>query len=365
MRSTPVWFRTDEGMAVTTMPDTTRRVTIGVDTHRDFHMVCVLDERGAELGVQPFSADPAGYRKTLAWAASFGTIEAAGVEGTGTYGAGLTRYLHNHDVSVIEVSCPNRQRRRSHGKSDPVDAVAAARAAQSGEANAQPKTRTGNVEAIRALRLARRSAAHHRVDALNQMRALLVTGPDELRATFRGTTVTRMIAAAARLRPTDPTTASGATNYALRALAHRVQNLETEIGRLDAILRPLITATAPDLVARHGVGPDTAGALLVAAGDNPGRLRNEAAFAHLCGSAPIDASSGLVKRHRLNRGGNRTANQALWRIVMVRMVSDPRTRFYVERRTKEGLSKKEIIRCLKRYVARELYPYLTPHQKTT
>jgi transposase len=325
-------------------------------------MVCVLDQRGAELGVQPFSADPAGYRKTLAWARSFGTVERAGVEGTGTYGAGLTRYLHSHDVAVIEVRSPNRQRRRSHGKSDPVDAVAAARAAQSGEADAQPKTRTGSVEAIRALRLARRSAAHSRVDALNQMRALLVTGPDQLRASLRGATVWRMVTTAARFRLTDPTTASGATKYALRELAHRVQGLDAEIDRLDAILRPLIAATAPDLVACHGVGPDTAGALLVTAGDNPGRLRNEAAFAHMCGSAPIDASSGLVKRKRLNRGGDRTANEALWRIVMVRMVSDPRTRLYVERRTKEGLSKREIIRCLKRYVARELYPYLTNPQ---
>jgi transposase len=365
MRSTPVWFRTDEGMAMTTMPDkTTRRVTIGVDTHRDIHMVCLLDERGAELGVQPFSADPAGYRKTLAWATSFGTIDAAGVEGTGTYGAGLTRFLHHHDIAVIEISGPNRQRRRSHGKSDPLDARAAARAAQSGEANAQPKTRTGNVEAIRALRIARRSAAHSRVDALNQMRALLVTGPDDLRAAFRDATVTRMVTTAARLRPTDPTTAPGATKYALRELARRAQTLQNEIERLDAILRPLIAATAPDLLARHGVGPDTAGALLVTVGDNPQRLRNQAAFAHLCGTAPIEASSGLTKRHRLNRGGNRTANEALWRIVIVRMNSDPKTRQYVQRRTTEGLSKKEIIRCLKRYVARELYPYLTTPQPT-
>jgi transposase len=301
----------------------------------------------------------------LTWARSFGAVERAGVEGTGTYGAGLTRYLHNHDVTVIEVSCPNRQRRRSHGKSDTVDAVAAARAAQSGEANGQAKTRTGSVEAIRALRLARRSAAHSRVDALNQMRALLVTGPDQLRAEFRGATVWRMVTAAARLRPTDPTTPTGATKYALRELARRVQSLEAEIGRLDAILRPLVALTAPDLVARHGVGPDTAGALLVTVGDNPDRIRNEAALAHLCGSAPIDASSGLVTRKRLNRGGDRSANAALWRIVMVRMVSDPRTRHYVDRRTKEGLSKKEIIRCLKRYVARELYPYLINLPTTT
>jgi transposase len=341
-----------------TMTDPAVHVTAGVDTHRDVHMVAALDERGAQLGVQPFPADAAGYRRTLAWLKSLGTIECVGVEGTGTYGAGLTRYLHNHHVTVIEVTCPNRQRRRSHGKSDPVDAVAAAHAAQSGDATALAKTRTGNVEAIRALRTAHRSAAHSRVDALNQMRALLVTGPDDLRATFRGTTVWRMVTTAARLRPADPTTVTGATKFALKELARRVQVLEAEMFRLNAVLVPLVQRTAPALLARHGVGTDTAGALLVSVGDNPQRLRSEAAFAHLCGVSPVDASSGLVIRKRLNRGGDRTANQALWRIVMVRMVSDLETRHYVNRRTKEGLSKKEIIRCLKRYVARELYPYL-------
>ena len=344
---------------MTTLTDAAvARVTAGVDTHRDVHVVAALDERGAELGVESFSADAAGYRKTLGWLRGFGVVERVGVEGTGTYGAGLTRFLHNQDVTVVEVSCPNRQRRRSHGKSDPVDAVAAARAAQSRDANAQPKTHTGAVEAIRALRVARRSAGHGRIDAINQMRALLVTGPDELRETFRGTTVYRMVAGAARLRPADPTTATGATKFALRELARRVLHFQDEIDRLDAVLRPLVAATAPALVARHGVGPDTAGALLVAAGDNPERLHSEAGFAHFCGAAPIDASSGLVTRKRLNRGGNRNANEALWRIVMVRMVSDPRTREYVQRRAKDGLSKKEIIRCLKRYVARELYPVL-------
>ncbi len=347
---------------MTTLTDPGTRVTAGVDTHRDVHLVAALDERGGQLGVEAFPANAAGYRQSLQWLRGFGIVERVGVEGTGTYGAGLARYLAEQSVTVIEVTCPNRQRRRSHGKSDPVDALSAARAAQGGEATAEPKARTGNVEAIRALRVARRSATKARNDALNQMRALLVTGPEELRATFRGTTVWRMVTAAARLRPSDPATASGATKFALRDLARRVQALEAETERLDAVLIPLVTVTAPELMARHGVGPETAGALLVAAGDNPERLRSEAAFAHLCGSSPIDASSGLVVRKRLNRGGNRTANEALWRIVMVRMVSDPRTRHYVERRTKEGLSKREIIRCLKRYVARELYPLLASPQ---
>ena len=337
---------------MTTMTDPGTRVTAGVDTHRDVHMVAALDERGGRLGVEAFTADADGYRKALRWLESFGTVELVGVEGTGTYGAGITRYLHAQGVVVIEVTCPNRQRRRSHGKSDPVDALSAAHAAQGGDATARAKPRTGNVEAIRALRVARRSATKARNDALNQMRALLVTGPEELRAAYRGTTVWRMVTTAARLRPSDPTTATGATKFALRDLARRVQALEAEIDTLDAVLVPLVTVTAPELVARHGVGPETAGALLVSAGDSPERLATEAKFAHLCGTSPVDASSGLIVRKRLNRGGDRRANEALWRIVMVRMVSDPRTRHYVERRTKEGRSKREIMRCLKRYVAR-------------
>lgn len=343
---------------MSTMTEPTTRVTAGADTHRDQHVVAALDERGGELGVRSFPTTRAGYRQALAWLRSFGAVEKVGVEGTGSYGAGLTRYLHAEHVAVVEVNRPNRQLRRSHGKSDPVDAVAAARAAQSGEASAEAKTRTGAVEAIRALRMARRSAGHGRTRALSQMRALLVSGPDGLREALRGSTPSKLVTTASRLRPADPTTAAGATRFALRELARRVQQFEAECKRLDAVLERLVAATAPDLVACFGVGTDTAGALLVCAGDNPQRLHSEAAFAHHCGVAPIDASSGLTTRRRLNRGGDRTANQALWRIVMVRMVHDPRTRSYVERRTREGRSKREIIRSLKRYVARELYRYL-------
>ena len=343
---------------MTTMTEPTTRVTAGADTHRDQHVVAALDERGGQLGVRSFPTTPAGYRHALAWLRGFGTVERAGIEGTGSYGAGLARYLRAEDVAVVEVNRPNRQLRRSHGKSDPVDAVAAARAAQSGEASGEAKPRTGAVEAIRALRVARRSAGRGRTTALSQMRALLVSGPDDLRETLRGSTVSKLVTTAARFRPADPTTAAGATRFALRELARQVQSLEAECERLDAVLEPLVAATAPELVASFGVGTDTPGALLVSAGDNPQRLRSEAAFAHHCGVAPIDASSGLTTRRRLNRGGDRIANQALWRIVMVRMVHEPRTRTYVERRTREGRSKREIIRSLKRYVARQLYRHL-------
>ena len=340
---------------MTTSTDAEIYVTAGADTHRDTHMIAALDQRGAQLGVREFTTDPTGHDNILDWLEGFGTIDRIGVEGTGTYGAGLCRFLQRHDIDVVEVTRGDRQERRSHGKSDPVDAVAAARAAQSGKAVARPKSRTGNVEAIRALRLVRRSATRDRTGAVNQMRALVVTAPDEIREAFRGVTIHQLVNRAARLRPADPTSVEGATKFSLRELARRVQALDTEIERVNAVLGPLVAATAPGLIARHGIGTDTAATLLVTAGDNPDRLRSEASFAHLCGSAPIDASSGLIKRKRLNPRGDRRANEALWRIVLVRMSSEPRTRAYVTRRTLEGKSKREIMRCLKRYVAREVF----------
>jgi transposase len=337
------------------MPDT---ITGGVDTHLDVHVAAALDAIGGLLGVESFPADGPGYRRLLAWLQSFGTVALVGVEGTGSYGAGLTRHFHDKGVRVVEVDRPNRQERRRTGKSDPLDAIEAARAAQSGRAKSAPKTRNGSVEAIRVLRVARASARKDRVRALNQLRSLVSTAPEELRRELRGLSIFVLVNKAASLRPNDRTDVVNANKLAMRSLARRVRDIDAEVAEIDAVLRPLVTATAPDLVALYGVGPDTAGALLVAAGDNPDRLRNEATFAHLCGASPLDASSGKQLRHRLNRGGDRQANAALWRIVLVRMSSDPRTRRYVERRCKDGLTKPEAMRCLKRYVAREVFYYL-------
>jgi transposase len=339
---------------MTTMP----RVTAGVDTHLDNHVIAALDSLGGLLGVESFTADATGYRAAFGWLRSLGEVVLVGVEGTGSYGAGLTRFLLEHDVEVVEVDRPNRQVRRRQGKSDPVDAVAAARAALSGDANGQPKTRDGAVEAIRVLRIARCSARKDRTEAINQMRSIISTAPEELRAELRGLPFAKLIARAAGFRPGSARDARSGTKLALRVLARRVLALQDELQLLDAELRPLVAATAPGLVARRGVGTDTAGAILVAAGDNPDRLRTEASFAKLCGVAPLDASSGKQSRHRLNRGGDRQANAALWRIVMVRLASDPATKDYLERRTKDGQTKKEAIRCLKRYIARELYQAL-------
>lgn len=331
------------------------RITIGVDTHLDVHVAAALDERGGLLEVESFETTPAGYAKLLAWAGSFGELELAGVEGTGSYGAGLTRHLHANNVPVVEVDRPNRQRRRLRGKSDPQDAISAARAAQGGDATSIAKTRDGNVESLRVLRVARCSARKAKAQALNQMRSLVSTAPDEIRAELRRTTGKQLVARCSRFRHTGRTDPASVTKITLRSLARRFNDLTDEIAELDALIKPLVNDTAPALAELIGVGTEIASAILVAAGDNPERLRNEATFAHLCGVAPIDASSGKQERHRLNRGGDRQANSALWRIVITRLVYDPRTREYFQRRTKEGLSKKETIRCLKRYVARDVF----------
>ena len=225
---------------------------------------------------------------------------------------------------------------------------------------APPRGRDGAVEAIRALMVAKRSAAGERTQTINQARALVLTGPDDLRARFTGHTAAALVAELASLRPRPGSTVGYATRIALRELGRRAEFLDGQLERLDELIAPLVAARAPGLLALFGIGPHTAALLLIAAGDHPERLRSEAAWAHLCGAAPIPASSGKTVRRRLNPGGDRQANHALWRIVFTRMGSDAATRAYVERRTKEGKSKAEIIRCLKRYVARQVYPHLRP-----
>jgi transposase len=342
-----------------TIVEADRAIIGGVDTHLDVHVAAALDPIGGVLGVESFVAAPGGYRAMLEWLGSFGTVDKVGVEGTGAYGAGLARFLRRAGIDVIEVDRPNRQVRRTKGKSDPADAVEAARAVLSGRAAGAPKSRDGNVEAIRALLVAKRSARDARLRALHQMRQLSYTGPDQLRSRLKGLSITELVAETAAMRPRasgDPVVY--ATKVSLTSLGRRVLVLEDEIAGVDELLADLVTRCAPAMLGLFGVGIDTAATLLVTAGDNPERLRSEAAWAHLCGVAPIEASSGKVTRHRLDRGGDRNANQALWRIVMTRLSFDPRTREYMERRTKEGRSKREVIRILKRYVAREVFRHL-------
>jgi transposase len=337
-----------------------REITGGVDTHKDTHTAAAIDSAGRPLGAEQFEATAAGYRKLLAWLHSFGTLVLVGVEGTGAYGAGLARYLREKDVPVEEIDRPDRKVRRWQGKSDPVDAEAAARAALAGRRTGTPKQRDGRVEALRALRVARRSAVRQRADVQRQMKTLIVSAPEELRATIRDLGDKQLVERCAAWRP-DPAGVgepATATRLALRSLARRHQRLTEEVTDLELLVGPLVAEIAPALLALNGVGPDVAGQLLVSTGENPDRLRSEAAFAMLCGAAPLPASSGRTHRHRLNRGGDRAANSALYRIVICRLRWDPRTRDYMERRTKEGMSKKEVIRCLKRYIAREIYRVL-------
>jgi len=342
---------------MTTMTSTDRFVTGGVDTHRDFHVVAALDRLGGVLGTAQFPTTPAGYRSLLGWLSGFGPVVTVGVEGTGSYGAALARHLAEADIPVIEVGRPNRQVRRRHGKTDVVDAIAAARAVQAGDATAIPKSHDGPVEALRALKMVQRSARKARTQALNQLHALVLTAPAELRGRLRGLNNRDLIGtcAAFRVRADDDSLAA-VIRLSLRELAQRIQVLQDQQRTITTRMRRITTDLAPELVAKPGVGPDTATTLLITAGDNPERLGHEKSFAALVGASPIPVNSGQTQgRVRLNRGGDRDANSALWRIAIVRMATHQDTRDYIAKRQSEGKTKSEAIRCLKRYIAREVY----------
>ena len=333
-------------------------IVLGVDTHLDVHVGVVVDQLGRVRGSRSIPVTSDGYADLLNWARGMGSLARAGLEGTGTYGAGLARFLSDHGVQVIEVNRPDRARRRRRGKNDPTDAESAARAVLAGDAVATPKARSGFVEAMRAVNVARRSAVKAKTQAANQLRGLLVSAPVMLRETLLKTKIEDCVAACSTVEEQSDGPAVAALKSTLRLLAGRWTALHAELRQLDAALERLTRRAAPRLTAQFGVGPQTAATLLVTAGDNPQRLHSEAALAALCGVSPLEASSGKVTRHRLNLGGARQANNALWTISMVRMRSDERTKAYVERRTREGRTYKEIQRCLKRYIVRELYPLI-------
>ncbi|WP_127572490.1 IS110 family transposase [Georgenia faecalis] len=350
---------------------TTQRAAVigGVDTHKNTHYAAAVDDHGRLLAHQEFPATDQGYQALLEWMRAQGEIQAIGVESTGSFGATLTRALTKAGERVIEVNRPNRLARCMDGKSDRVDAEQIARAVLGRVSTAIPKSKSGAVEVIRTLRVTRASAVKARTQAFNTLWGIVIGAPsplrDELLALSKRTLVNRCL----HLRPeTDDLltlTADSdrfllaAVKTSLRNLARRWKTLDEEIKSLDKQLEAVVTATAPDLVELHGVGVEIAGQFLVTAGDNAERIRNEAAFAKLCGVAPQPASSGRTTgRHRLSRGGDRAANSALYIVTIVRMRHHQPTRDYIERRTAEGLSKREIIRCLKRYIAREIYKNL-------
>jgi len=333
----------------------------GIDTHAETIHVAVIDPWGRELGDREFVTTPAGYRQALAFLASHGEVAVVGIEGTSSYGVGITRTVTAAGLEVAEVIRPERQVRRRQGKSDPLDAYQAAYAALSGRATAAAKS--SDIAALRALHNARRSAVKARQAAQVQVRQQLVTAPIPVREKYRSLTLLRLIRALAASRPashTDPECRGVLT--ALRALARRHLGLTQEIRQLDATLTELIQLSAPHLLHLHGVGVTTAAQLLITAGGNPDRLRSEASFAALCGTAPVPASSGKTIRHRLSRGGDRAANHALHTIAVVRMGNHPRTRQFVHRQRDRGRSTPEILRILKRAIAREMFTQLSrPH----
>lgn len=341
-----------------TIVETAPVVVGGVDTHLEVHVAAAVDHVGGVLGVESFATNDVGYARLCRWLESFGRIARVGVEGTGSYGAGLARHLLSAGIAVVEVDRPNRQARHRAGKSDSIDAVAAARAALSGAASGVPKSRDGNVEAIRVLMVARRGAIDARIATLNQLRHVCFTAEDSIRRRFADLSPIALATKAAALKPRPGDPVRYATLLAIRTLGRRIQALRDEVRELDALLRPLIELTAPGLLAVFGIGYDTAAKLLVAAGDNPERLRSEAAWAHLCGVAPIPASSGKTNRHRLNRGGNRDANSALYHVVVTRLRHHQPTKDYVARRLAAGKTMGDTFRMLKRYIAREVYRHL-------
>lgn len=342
-----------------TVEDDSGQVYGGVDTHEDSIHVAVISGRGHDLADQDFPTNPAGYRRALAFIASHGDPIAIGIEGTSSYGVGITAAAVAEGLLVVEVIRPERAERRRLGKSDPIDAYQAARAAL-GNHRIAPAKDSAAIEGIRALHNARRSAIKARTAAMRQIHAQLITAPSAIREKYRDLSSEKRLVVLSRIQvPANRTPVERAVLLVLKTLAQRCNELQREHERLGAELDQLVTAANPGLRSAHGVGPDTAAQLLLTAGGNPDRLRSEAAFAALCGASPIPASSGKTVRHRLSRGGDRAANGALYRIALVRMSHDGRTKEYVARQRDAGLSSKEILRKLKRAIAREVFRHLT------
>jgi len=330
----------------------------GVDAHADSHHVAALDQRGALLGTSSFPTTTPGYAQALDWLTGFGELYAIAVESTGSYAAALVRYLREHGIHVVEVNQPHAHTRRRVGKSDPIDAEMAARLLLSGKATVIPKQTDGIVESIRMLRLARNSAVKARTAAMIQVRDLIITAPQPLRDQLAARKTLRGKAAICgrfRLSDRDLSRPSQAAKFALRSLAQRLQSLDREIEDLERELKQLVATAAPRTIQLLGISTGHAGQLLLTAGENIDRLKGQASFAALCGASPVPASSGKTTRHRLNPGGDRQANRALHLIAVCRLRYCERTRAYVLRRTREGKSQREIMRCLKRYIAREAY----------
>jgi transposase len=333
------------------------RIVGGVDTHKDLHVAAVVDELDRVLASQCFATTRDGYKQMLAWMGAFGSLQRVGIEATGTYGAGLLRYMQKAGIEVLEVTTPDKQDRRKRGKNDDLDAQNAAHAAFAGKRTVTPKSRNGMIESLRVLKACRKTAVAARRVALQMIQNTIVCAPDELRELLRKMTRMQLIRTLAAWRPdlTDYRNVTSAYRITLKSLGRRYLELHGEIADLDVMIVAIVDEVAPNLVARNSIGHESAAQLLLTAGDNVQRLRSEASFAALCGVSPVPASSGKTTRHRLSRGGDRAANSALHIIAIGRLRTDPRTQAYVAKRITEGHSKLEAIRCVKRYIAREVF----------
>lgn len=345
--------------------DGIHHVVGGVDTHKDLHVAAVVDERDLVLGTRCFATTRQGYRQMLDWMRSFGELRRVGIESTGSYGAGLLRFVQKAGIEVLEVTTPDNQDRRRRGKNDDLDAQNAAHAAFAGKRTVTPRSRDGMVESLRILSACRKTAVAARRVALQMIHNTIVCAPDGLRDTLRAMTRMQLIRILAAWRPdlSGYRDVEGAYRISLKSLARRYLELHDEIADLDAMIGAIVDELAPDLIARNSIGHTGAAQLLLTAGDNPERLRSEASFAALCGVSPIPASSGKTVRHRLNRGGDRHANSALHIIAIGRLRTDPKTKAYVAKRVAEGRSKLDAIRALKRYIAREVFGLIARRQK--
>lgn len=335
-------------------------IVVGVDTHKDTHHGAVLDLHGRVLSDREFPVTTVGYQQMLDWAAGFGVIDKFGIELTGSYGAGLTRFLTERDITVVEVNSTDKATRARRGKDDRIDAISAGEKVLSGMARAIPKDTTGPTEAIRVLKLTRDSAVKSRTRALNQLKDLRVTAPAQLRESLDGLTLPQLAKKAATFRPdrdriTEPLHAA---KLALKRLADRVHALDTEIKDAEKDIRSLVKSIAPTLLARPGIGPHTAAQFLITIGSNINRIPGDAAFARICGAAPIPVSSGKTNRMRLHRGGDRQANSALHMIIIGRFKNHAPTQAYRDKKLAQGHSKRDVIRALKRYIAREIFNIL-------
>ena len=335
----------------------TRHVVGGVDTHKDLNVAAVVDERDHVLGTASFATTRQGYRQMLGWMRSFGELRRIGIESTGSYGAGLLRFLQAANVEVLEVMTPDKHDRRRRGKNDDLDAQNAAHAAFARRRTVTPRSRDGMVESLRVLAVCRKSAVAARRVALQMIQTMIVSAPDGLRDTLRSMTRMQLLRTLAAWR------VEAAYRISLKSLARRYLDLHDEIADLDAMIKAIVDDLAPELIARNSIGHNGAAQLLLTAGENPERLRSEASFAALCGVSPVPASSGKTIRHRLNRGGDRAANSALHIIAIGRLRTDSTTKAYVTKRIAEGHSKLDAIRALKRYIAREVFHIITRRYK--